>query len=161
MGRLDNYNVYLHTYTLRYKQTQEKNSTLRCTSLRGVEFFPIGKEERGGAAQGGFLLFILFIHQPDGRSLYSRMWNKISISYFYQMSFASISGSVTKTNFSLYNSGRTSFQYLESKHYIVNRWFYRFLNLTQNLKNPNIKSEIESNFDRSVSPTAMMLHSSL
>ena len=25
----------------------------------------------------------------------------------------------------------------------------------------NIKSEIESNFDRSVSPTAMMLHSSL
>ena len=61
MGRLDNYNVYLHTYTLRYKQTQEKKSTLRYASLRGVEFFPMGKEERGGAAQGGFLLFILFI----------------------------------------------------------------------------------------------------
>ena len=61
MGRLDNYNVYLHTYTLRYKQTQEKKSTLRCASLRGVEFFPMGKEERGGAAQGGFLLLGLFI----------------------------------------------------------------------------------------------------
>ena len=61
MGRLDNYNVYLHTYTLRYKQTQEKKSTLRYASLRGVEFFPMGKEERGGAAQGGFLLLGLFI----------------------------------------------------------------------------------------------------
>ena len=61
MGRLDNYNVYLHTYTLRYKQTQEKKSTLRYASLRGVEFFPMGKEERGGAAQGGFVLLILFI----------------------------------------------------------------------------------------------------
>ena len=52
MGRLDNYNVYLHTYTLRYKQTQEKKSTLRCASLRGVEFFPHGKRgERGRSAR--------------------------------------------------------------------------------------------------------------
>ena len=62
MGRLDNYNVYLHTYTLRYKQTQEKKSTLRYASLRGVEFFPMGKEERGGAAQDGFLLLGLFTY---------------------------------------------------------------------------------------------------
>ena len=52
MGRVDNYNVYLHTYTLRYKQTQEKKSTLRCASLRGVEFFPHGKRrERGRSAR--------------------------------------------------------------------------------------------------------------
>ena len=44
-----------------YKQNEEKKYTLRCASLRGVVFFPMGKEERGGAAQGGFLLFILFI----------------------------------------------------------------------------------------------------
>ena len=44
-----------------YKQTQEKKSTLRCASLRGVEFFPHGKRgEGGGAAQGGFLLLGLF-----------------------------------------------------------------------------------------------------
>ena len=44
-----------------HKQNEEKKSTLRCASLRGVEFFPHGKRgEREGAAQGGFLLFILF-----------------------------------------------------------------------------------------------------
>ena len=43
------------------KQTQENKSTLRYASLRGVEFFLMGKEERGGAAQGGFLLLGLFI----------------------------------------------------------------------------------------------------
>ena len=49
MGRVDNYNVYLHTYTLRYKQTQEKKSTLRCASLRGVEFFSPWEKRREGA----------------------------------------------------------------------------------------------------------------
>ena len=34
---------------------------MRCASLRGVEFFPMEKEERGGAALGGFLLLGLFI----------------------------------------------------------------------------------------------------
>ena len=43
------------------KQTQENKSTLRYASLRGVEFFLMGKEERGGAAQGGFVLLFLFI----------------------------------------------------------------------------------------------------
>ena len=61
MGRLDNYNVYLHTYTLRYKQTQEKKSTLRYASLRGVEFFPMGKEEREGAALGTFVVLLIFM----------------------------------------------------------------------------------------------------
>ena len=36
------------------KQKQENKSTLRCASLRGVEFFPY-------AAQGGFVLLFLFI----------------------------------------------------------------------------------------------------
>ena len=51
-----------------YKQTQEKKSTLRCASLRGVEFFPVGKEERGGAAQGGFLLLSLFTYLVETRT---------------------------------------------------------------------------------------------
>ena len=58
MGRLDNYNVYLHTYTLRYKQTQEKKSTLRYASLRGVEFFPMGKEERGAQRKVDFFSWV-------------------------------------------------------------------------------------------------------
>ena len=37
---------------IKYKQTQEKKSTLRCASLCGVEFFPHGKRgERGRSAK--------------------------------------------------------------------------------------------------------------
>ena len=53
----------IREHRLYSKQNEEKKSTLRCASLRGVEFFPMGKEEREGAAQGGFLLFILFIYR--------------------------------------------------------------------------------------------------
>ena len=34
---------------------------MRCASLRGVEFFPMGKEEREGAALGTILLLFIFI----------------------------------------------------------------------------------------------------
>ena len=65
------------------KQTQEKKSTLRSASLRGVEFFPMGKEERGGAAQGGFLLLLLFIMikriplEPSTSTIMSSTWDQM------------------------------------------------------------------------------------
>ena len=58
MGWVDNYNVYLHTYTLRYKQTQEKKSTLRCASLRGVEFFPHEKRREGAQRKVDFFSWV-------------------------------------------------------------------------------------------------------
>ena len=43
-----------------YKQQQENKCPLRCASLRGVEFFPMGKEEREGAALGTIVLLFIF-----------------------------------------------------------------------------------------------------
>ena len=43
-----------------YKQKQENKGPLRCASLRGVEFFPMEKEEREGAAFGTFVLLFIF-----------------------------------------------------------------------------------------------------
>ena len=42
------------------KQKQENKGPLRCASLRGVEFFPMEKEEREGAAFGTFVLLFIF-----------------------------------------------------------------------------------------------------
>ena len=60
MGQYHGMTYILNVKRFYFVQTQEKKSTLRCASLRGVEFFPMGKEERGGAAQGGFVLWFLF-----------------------------------------------------------------------------------------------------
>ena len=61
MGQYHGMTYILNVKRFYFVQTQEKKSTLRCASLHGVEFFLMGKEERGGAAQGGFLLLGLFI----------------------------------------------------------------------------------------------------
>ena len=46
------------------RHKKEKKCSLRYALMRGVEFFPMGKEEREGAAQGGFLLLGLFKSKP-------------------------------------------------------------------------------------------------
>ena len=43
------------------KQKQENKCPLRCASLRGFEFFQMGKEDREGAAFGTFVLLFIFI----------------------------------------------------------------------------------------------------
>ena len=45
------------------KQKQENKCPLRCTSLPGVEFFPMRKEEREGAALGTCVLLFMFMNR--------------------------------------------------------------------------------------------------